>query len=57
MAESSYKKIVLFLVGAENSVGFHNPTEATRVLGDALAFAGKAEGLLRQAITKTEMYH
>jgi nitrite reductase (cytochrome c-552) len=39
-------------VGAENSVGFHNPTEATRILGDATAFAGKAEGLLRQALAK-----
>ncbi|MEW6408626.1 MAG: ammonia-forming cytochrome c nitrite reductase subunit c552 [Nitrospirota bacterium] len=37
---------------AENSVGFHNPTEATRILGDAIAFATKAEGLLRQALTK-----
>ncbi|MHB1011807.1 MAG: ammonia-forming cytochrome c nitrite reductase subunit c552 [Desulfobacteria bacterium] len=39
-------------VGAENSVGFHNPTEAARNLGDAVAFAGKAEALLRQALTK-----
>jgi len=40
-------------VGAENSVGFHNPTEAARILGDAIAFAGKAEGLLRQALSKS----
>ena len=39
-------------VGAENSVGFHNPTEAVRILGDSVAFAGKAEGLLRQALAK-----
>jgi nitrite reductase (cytochrome c-552) len=39
-------------VGAENSVGFHNPTEAARILADATAFAGKAEGLLRQALAK-----
>lgn len=39
-------------IGAENSVGFHNPTEAARNLGDAIAFAGKAEALLRQALTK-----
>lgn len=39
-------------IGAENSVGFHNPTEALRNLGDANAFAGKAEGLLRQALAK-----
>ncbi|MEW6221146.1 MAG: ammonia-forming cytochrome c nitrite reductase subunit c552 [Thermodesulfobacteriota bacterium] len=39
-------------VGAENSVGFHNPTEAMRILGDSVAFATKAEALLRQALTK-----
>jgi nitrite reductase (cytochrome c-552) len=39
-------------VGAENSVGFHNPSEAMRILGDAVAFAGKAEGFLRQALAK-----
>lgn len=39
-------------IGAENSVGFHNPTEAARNLGDAVAFAGKAEAFLRQALTK-----
>jgi nitrite reductase (cytochrome c-552) len=39
-------------IGAENSVGFHNPTEAMRILGDATAFATKAEGLLRQALAK-----
>ncbi|MFA6498976.1 MAG: ammonia-forming cytochrome c nitrite reductase subunit c552, partial [Desulfurivibrionaceae bacterium] len=38
--------------GAENSLGFHNPTEAMRILGDASMHAGKAEGLLRQALTK-----
>lgn len=39
-------------IGAENSVGFHNPTEAARNLGDAVAFAEKAGGLLRQALAK-----
>lgn len=38
--------------GAENSLGFHNPTEAMRMLSDAAAHAGKAEGLLRQALSK-----
>ncbi|WP_028323829.1 ammonia-forming cytochrome c nitrite reductase subunit c552 [Desulfatirhabdium butyrativorans] len=38
--------------GAENSVGFHNPTEMGRILGDAIAMASKAEGLLRQALGK-----
>ncbi len=39
-------------IGGENSVGFHNPTEAARILSDSTAFAGKAEGLLRQALAK-----
>jgi len=39
-------------IGAENSVGFHNPTEAGRIAGDAVAFAAKSEALLRQALTK-----
>ena len=38
--------------GAENSVGFHNPTEAMRILGDASIHAGKAESYLRQALAK-----
>lgn len=42
-------------IGAENSVGFHNPTEAMRILGDSTAFAMKAEGLLRQALTKADV--
>ena len=40
-------------IGGENSVGFHNPTEALRILGDSVAFAEKSEGLLRQALAKT----
>ncbi|OIO01983.1 MAG: cytochrome C nitrite reductase [Desulfovibrionaceae bacterium CG1_02_65_16] len=39
-------------IGAENSVGFHNPTEAMRVLGDSVAFAAKGEGLMRQALCR-----
>jgi len=37
-------------IGAENSVGFHNPTEAGRILGDAVNFAARAEALLRQGL-------
>ena len=48
--EEAFYRVVY--IGAENSVGFHNPTEAARNLGDAVAFAGKAESLLRQALTK-----
>ncbi len=47
--EAFYRNV---FVGAENSVGFHNPTEAMRILGDSTAFAFKAEGLLRQALAK-----
>jgi nitrite reductase (cytochrome c-552) len=39
-------------INAENSVGFHNPSEAGRILGDALAMAGKSDALLRQALAK-----
>jgi nitrite reductase (cytochrome c-552) len=35
---------------AENSVGFHNPTEVGRIAGDGVAFAQRAEGLLRQML-------
>ena len=38
--------------GAENSLGFHNPSEAMRILGDATMHAGKAEAFLRQALAK-----
>ncbi len=48
--EEAFYRVIY--IGAENSVGFHNPTEATRNLGDAIAFAGKAEALLRQALAK-----
>jgi nitrite reductase (cytochrome c-552) len=39
-------------IGAENSIGFHNPSEAGRICGDAVAMSAKAESLLRQALTK-----
>lgn len=42
---------VVFL-GAENSVGFHNPSEGGRIAADAVAYAGKSEALLRQALAK-----
>lgn len=40
---------VIYLA-AENSMGFHNPTEAGRIAGDAVAFASRAEGLFRQML-------
>ena len=39
-------------IGAENSMGFHNPPEALRVLGDALDQGRQAEMLAREAILK-----
>jgi len=47
--EAIYRVI---FINAENSIGFHNPSEAGRILGDAIAFAGKSDGLLRQILTK-----
>ncbi len=48
--EEAFYRVIY--IGAENSVGFHNPTEAQRNLADAVAFAGKAEALLRQTLAK-----
>jgi len=47
--EAFYRSLFM---GAENSVGFHNPTEGMRILGDAVAFAVKSEAYLRQILTK-----
>ena len=47
--EALYRVI---FIGAENSIGFHNPTEAGRICGDAVAMAMKSDALLRQALTK-----
>jgi nitrite reductase (cytochrome c-552) len=48
--EEAFYRVVF--IGAENSTGFHNPAETLRVLGDAANHAGKAEALLRRALTK-----
>ena len=40
--EALYRVI---FIGAENSTGFHNPSEAGRICGDAVAMAAKAEAL------------
>jgi nitrite reductase (cytochrome c-552) len=47
--EALYRVI---FINAENSTGFHNPSEAGRILGDATAMAGKSEALLRQILAK-----
>ncbi len=47
--EALYRVI---FIGAENSIGFHNPSEAGRICGDAVAMAAKSEALLRQALAQ-----
>jgi nitrite reductase (cytochrome c-552) len=47
--EAFYRSLFM---GAENSVGFHNPAEGLRILGDSIAFGSRAEAYLRQALTK-----
>jgi nitrite reductase (cytochrome c-552) len=39
-------------IGAENSVGFHNPSEAGRICTDAVAFAMGSQSLVRQALVQ-----
>jgi len=46
--EKAYYRITF--IGAENSMGFHNPTEARRVLNDGLRFAATAEDRAREAV-------
>ena len=41
---------VLYM-GAENSVGFHNPAEGARILTDAAAYADKADAALRKLLS------
>lgn len=50
--EAFYRSL---FIGAENSMGFHNPPEAMRILGDSIAFATKAEAYLRQALAKADV--
>lgn len=47
--EALYRVI---FIGAENSIGFHNPTEAGRILGDATAYASKSEAVLRTMLAQ-----
>ncbi|MEN2995343.1 MAG: ammonia-forming cytochrome c nitrite reductase subunit c552 [Thermodesulfovibrio sp.] len=46
--EAMYR--LIFII-AENSVGFHNPTEAGRILGDAYAYGSNTEMLLRTMLS------
>ena len=47
--EAFYRTVFM---GAENSVGFHNPPEGLRILGDSVAFGTRAEAYLRQALSQ-----
>lgn len=38
---------------AENSVGFHNPPEAMRVVSDAQAYSTRADGILRSLLERS----
>lgn len=42
-------------MGAENSVGFRNPAEGLRILGDSVAFGTRAEAHLRQALSRASV--
>jgi len=52
-ARESYEQAFyrLIFIGAENSIGFHNPKETMRVLNDAAKYAAKADGQLRQLLS------
>lgn len=42
----------VIFIGAENSIGFHNPKEAVRVLNDAARYAASADAQLRQLLAQ-----
>jgi len=48
--EQAFYRVVF--IGAENSTGFHNPEETTRVLSDAVKHAVAADTQLRQLLAK-----
>lgn len=48
--EEAFYRVVF--IGAENSAGFHNPAEASRIMTDAASHAAKAQTLLRQLLAK-----
>jgi nitrite reductase (cytochrome c-552) len=48
--EQAFYRVVF--IGAENSIGFHNPAETMRVLNDATRYAAAAEVQLRQLLVQ-----
>ena len=48
--EQAFYRVVF--IGAENSTGFHNPEETTRVLNDATRYAASADAQLRQLLAQ-----
>ncbi|NLE74548.1 MAG: ammonia-forming cytochrome c nitrite reductase subunit c552 [Actinobacteria bacterium] len=45
----------LVYMGAENSVGFHNPSEAGRILRDAMAYSKLCSGILRGILAEHDI--
>jgi nitrite reductase (cytochrome c-552) len=50
--ESFYRVI---FVGAENSGGFHNPQEVSRICTDAITMANKSKNLLKEALARVNV--
>ena len=48
--EQAFYRVIF--IGAENSIGFHNPKETMRVLNDAAKYAAAADVQLRQVLAK-----
>jgi len=48
--EQAFYRVVF--IGAENSIGFHNPKETMRVLNDATRYAAAAEVQVRQLLVQ-----
>ena len=46
--EEAFYRVVY--MGAENSMGFHNPTEGARILRDAMAYSQRCDAILRELL-------
>ncbi len=47
--EEAFYRVVY--MGAENSMGFHNPSEGGRILRDAASYSSRCNGILRELLT------
>lgn len=50
--EAFYRSVYM---GAENSMGFHNPSEAGRILRDAMAYSQRCDAILRQILAEQDI--